>query len=76
MAAGLEKPSRDLRALTGCRQNILVTDDLDARRSLMSGNAVRSREFLSLCKAEGFDHYVARQNQQLDSISRLEGAQL
>lgn len=54
---------------------VVITDYIDDGSGADGQNGDRIREFIGLCDREGFDHYVARQDQELDSINRIEGLQ-
>ncbi len=54
---------------------VVITDYIDDGSGSAGKNGERIREFIARCDREGFDHYGARQDQELDTISRIEGLQ-
>lgn len=64
-----------LRAGKKMGLQIVITDYIDDGSGPVGKNGERIREFISRCDGEGFGHYVARQNQELDAINRVEGLQ-
>ena len=54
---------------------IVITDYIDDGSGPVGKNGERVRKFIGLCDGEGFGHYAARQNQELDTINRIEGLQ-
>lgn len=54
---------------------VVITDYIDDGSGPSGQNGARIREFIARCNREGFDHYAARQNQELDAINRIEGLQ-
>lgn len=64
-----------LRAGKKAGLQIVITDYIDDGSGPGGKNGKRIREFISRCDSEGFGHYAAQQNQELDTINRIEGLQ-
>lgn len=72
---GTEERLTLLRQARDAGKTVVVTDYIDDGSGLEGKNGERIREFTAFCDREKLGRYVARVNQQLDSINRLPGIQ-